>query len=90
MDSRPPKRRRTGSRATLQFTFESEERCEAFKTKVEAMKRLLSPANGPPLDNVGLMMKLFEVAEASLPQRQATTVPQPSSKFKEAYCTDPA
>ena len=52
---------------------------------MKAMKRVLFPANGPPLD-VGLMMKLLEVAEASLPQRQETTVPQPSSsEIKVAF-----
>ena len=84
MECGQSKRRRTGSRATLQFTFDTEERCEAFKAKVEVMKRVLSPAGGPPSDNVGLLSKLFEIAEASLAQRQQAAAPQPCSSSSKS------
>ena len=92
MEFRQPKRRRTGSRATLQFTFNTQETCEAFKAKVEGMKRLLALASGPPLDNLGLMSTLFEIAEVSLAQRQPPPAPQLCSSSKTIrltimYCT---
>ena len=66
----------------LQFTFSTPESCKAFKAKVEGMKQLLSPASGPPLDNLGLMTTLFEIAEVSLAQRQPPPAPQLSSSSK--------
>ena len=55
----------------------TEEQCEAFKAKLKVMKWVLSPAGIPPLDNVGLLSKLFEIAKASLAQRQQPAAPQP-------------
>ena len=63
--------RRPGSRVTLQFTFEDDAANAAFKARLQRVKELLVPEGRPPLDNVGLMTRLFDLVEGQLSRPEA-------------------
>lgn len=79
------KRRRMGHRVSIQFTLYSEDEKEAFRARLQYYKVRLAPQGKKELDNLELMKKLFETAEASLALEDSGAVPQcPSSAGKVA------
>ena len=72
-------------RHTIDLVFANEEARESFKTKLNDVKRLLSPADRGRLDNLGLMTALFELADRHLSHRLRATqnevdLPAPSDE----------
>ena len=63
---------------SLQLTFGGVASMEAFKDRLERMKRAFAPIGAPPLKPVDLMNKLFQLAEAHL-ANQATPLPTSST-----------
>lgn len=74
MENSSAKRRRgTGQRVTFQFTLDTEEEKEAFKSKWNSFRVRLAPEGlgTAELDNLQLISKLFQIAEAHLESRAA-------------------
>ena len=58
---------RKHTRFTIDVPLPSEEAKTAFKNRLASVTDLLSPPGGPKLNKLGLMMALFDLAEASRP-----------------------
>lgn len=54
---------RTRVRHSVVIGFDSQEEKAAFKSRLEHIRALLTPAGQPPLDNNGLMSAIFDHVE---------------------------
>ena len=52
-------------RYTIDVTLPNQEAKDSFKAKLESIRDLLSPQDGPKLDNLALMTALFALAEGN-------------------------
>ena len=75
------KARSGGPRMSLQLTFDGLESMEAFKTRLERMKRAFAPAGGQSLKPVDLFSKLFDLAEAHLAEQAPISTTEVSQHF---------
>lgn len=77
------KARSGGPRMSLQLTFDGLESMEAFKTRLERMKRAFAPAGGPgqSLKPVDLFNKLFDLADTHLAEQAPISTTEVSQHF---------
>ena len=66
---------------SLQLTFGGLESMEAFKTRLERMKRAFAPAEGQPLKPVDLFSKLFDLAESYFAEQLPVSTTEVTQHF---------
>lgn len=65
--------KRVRVRYSIDVNFDSEERKQTFKLRMESIRKRLTPSGSPSLDNFGLMYAMFDIVEGVIPADLAGT-----------------